>query len=246
MNLQEEVWARLRRQKRQPCLLFAPLAWLKLQWFCHLGNTEIGGFGITAKGDPLHVEDFRTVRQQTSPMTVAMDDEAVADFTDRCVDAGLPPHRFLRVWCHTHPDSSPLPSGVDEETFARVFGSCDWAVMFIISRTAETYARLSFHCGPGADVQLPVRIDWSAWPAALADAKVPLANLLNEWHREFAENVQPISASISMFAPATMDPLVTGSPWEPFAATRDWTDLDQQLLEDFERHEPYHIDPFRP
>lgn len=33
------------------------------------------------------------------------------------------------------------------ETFARVFGSCDWAVMFILGRTAKTFARLKFHVG---------------------------------------------------------------------------------------------------
>ena len=98
MNSRNEKWNR--RKHRQPRLTFAPLAWLKLQFLCHLGDTEIGGFGITAKDDLLYVEDFVTVRQRTSMVTVAMDDQAVADFTDRCVDAGLPPQRFLRVWCH--------------------------------------------------------------------------------------------------------------------------------------------------
>src|SRR5450755_3843707 len=171
MNTKNQT--RRRRRCGPAQLLFAPLAWLKLQFFCHLGDAEIGGFGITSKDDLLYVEDFVTVRQQTSMATVAMDDLAVADFTDRCVDAGLPPQRFLRVWCHTHPGSSPLPSGTDEETFSRVFGPCDWAVMFIVSRTCETYARLSFHVGPHSAMQLPVSVDWSAWPAALADPKMP-------------------------------------------------------------------------
>src|SRR5712692_8492561 len=82
---------------RIPCLTFAPLAWLKLQFFCHAGDTEIAGFGITAKDDPLHVEDFVTVKQRASMVTVAMDDEAVADFMDRCVDRGMQPQQFLRI-----------------------------------------------------------------------------------------------------------------------------------------------------
>ena len=41
--------ARLLRRSpsdRPPVLIFAPLAWLKLQFFCHAGDTEIGGFGV--------------------------------------------------------------------------------------------------------------------------------------------------------------------------------------------------------
>ena len=54
--------------ERYACLTFAPWAWLKLQFFCHAGNTEIGGFGISAEDDPLHVEEFVTVRQQVTPL----------------------------------------------------------------------------------------------------------------------------------------------------------------------------------
>src|ERR1022692_5330710 len=111
-------------------------------------------------------------------MTVVMEDEAIADFSDRCVDQGLLPQNYLRIWCHTHPGSSPEPSGVDEETFARVFGSCDWAVMFILSRTSNTFARLSLNVGPGSAVEIPVAVDWSAWPGILSDPKFSMANLV--------------------------------------------------------------------
>jgi proteasome lid subunit RPN8/RPN11 len=221
-----------RRIRRQPRLIFAPLAWLKLQFFCHLGDTEIGGFGIAAKDDLLYVEEFITVRQHTSSVTAAMDDEAVADFTDRCVDAGIAPQRFLRVWCHTHPGSSPLPSGTDEDTFARVFGACDWAVMFILSRTANTFCRLSFNVGPGSAVEIPVAVDWSAWPAILTDPQFSMASLVAGWHQEFTANIHRIPDSRRLVSPS-----VVSSPWEPFADAWDWTDLDQELLEDFERHE---------
>src|ERR1043166_2263919 len=168
----------LRRAHWDPLLLFAPLAWLKLQYFCHAGQTEVAGFGVTAKDDLLYVEDFVTVRQHAAPMTVSMDDAAVADYSDRCVDAGLSPQRYLRVWCHTHPGVSPEPSGVDEDTFERVFGSCNWAVMFILSRTNQTYARLAFHVGPGGSAHLPVAVDWAAWPATLKGLTGLPANLL--------------------------------------------------------------------
>src|SRR4051812_23373924 len=124
------------RPEPRDALVFAPLAWLKLQWFCHAGGTEVGGFGVTAAHDPLLVEDFLTVRQRTSLVSVQFDDAAVADLFDRLVDRGLPPDRFARIWIHTHPGASPLPSVTDEDTFARSFGGCDWALMFVLSRTA--------------------------------------------------------------------------------------------------------------
>ena len=66
-------------ERKPPTLVFAPLAWLKLQYFCHAGPTEIGGFAITAAHDPLYVEDFQTVRQQASPLSIHFDDAAVAE-----------------------------------------------------------------------------------------------------------------------------------------------------------------------
>ena len=149
----------VRPARRQPCLTFSPLAWLKLQYFCHAGDTEIGGFGVSADDDPLYVEDFVTVRQHVSAVTVRFEDAAVADFFDRCVDAGLAPGRFARIWCHTHPGDSVTPSDTDEETFARTFGSCDWSLMFILGRTGRTYARLAFAAGPGGAFEIPVAVD---------------------------------------------------------------------------------------
>jgi hypothetical protein len=69
---------------------------------------------------------------------------------------------------HTHPGSSAQPSNTDEETFRRCFGTSDWAVMFIVARGGQTYARLRLNAGPGADVILPVEVDFSL-PFAAAD-----------------------------------------------------------------------------
>ena len=54
------------RRSDGPILRFTPTAWAKLQYFCHRGNTEIGGFGLTSAEDLLLVEDFLTVRQSVS------------------------------------------------------------------------------------------------------------------------------------------------------------------------------------
>ena len=60
----------------------------------------------------------------------------------------------------THPGSSTTPSLRDEETFARSFGSVDWAVMFIIAQEGQTYARLRFNIGPGGSLEIPVAVDF--------------------------------------------------------------------------------------
>ena len=125
---------RVRSQRlQQPLLRFTPWAWAKLVWLRDRGPTEIGGFGIAPSDDPLLIEDIRLVKQTTTLVSVAFDDESVADLFDELVDEGLRPEQFARVWIHTHPGDSAHPSGVDEETFARCFGTTDWAVMFILA-----------------------------------------------------------------------------------------------------------------
>jgi hypothetical protein len=163
-------------------LRLTPYAWAKLQRLRDLRDTEVGGFGISAADDLLLVEDVCLIRQLCSPMTVKFDDEAVADYFDRQVDQGLAPERFARIWIHTHPGSSPHPSSTDEETFARCFGSTDWAVMFILARGGQTYARLRFKAGPSGSLVLPVEVDfsqpfpsseWGAWDAEYAESVMP-------------------------------------------------------------------------
>jgi hypothetical protein len=145
-----------------------------------LGDTEVGGFGISAADDLLLIEDVRLIRQWCCPVTVKFDDEAVADFFDAQVDRGLAPERFARIWIHTHPGHSPHPSSTDEETFARCFDSADWAMMFILARGGQTYARLKFRAGPGGALVLPVEVDFQQPFAAAAWA---------EWDAEYAQAV---------------------------------------------------------
>lgn len=171
-------------------LVFAPLAWLKLQYLCHAGPTEVAGFGLTAADDPLYVEDVLVVRQRATPVTVAFDDAAVADLFDAMADAGVPPARFARVWLHTHPGASVTPSSTDEATFARAFGGCDWAVMAVLGRTGRMSARLRFNAGPGGSVELPTAVDWAAWPALAADPDRTLDERVADWQREYATLVE--------------------------------------------------------
>jgi proteasome lid subunit RPN8/RPN11 len=184
--------ARARRRRKEPATVtFSPLAWLKLLMFLHAGDTEVGGFGISSEKQPLYIEDFVTVKQTVTAMTVAFDDTAVADYFDDCIDKGLTPGRFARIWIHTHPGESAQPSSVDEETFDRVFGDCDWAVMLIVSRTQATYARVSFGAGPGGSVMVPVTVDWAAWPQVLLERSAELSAMSEKWMDEFGQNIHP-------------------------------------------------------
>jgi hypothetical protein len=71
----------------------------------------------------------------------------------------------------------------DEETFARVFGRTDWAVMFILARQGQSYARLRFHVGPGGDLDLPVCVDYTR-PFAASDHAA--------WKQQYATCVEAI------------------------------------------------------
>jgi len=82
-------------------LRFAPDAWARLQWFCHRGDTEIGGFGITDPDDLLLIRRFVTVKQSVSMTFVSFDDEAVADYFEDQVQAGVHPEQCGRIWLHT-------------------------------------------------------------------------------------------------------------------------------------------------
>ena len=196
-------------------LTFSPLAWLKLQFLCHAGPTEVAAFGLAAEDDPLYLEDILVVRQRCTPVTVAFDDEAVADLFDSMVDAGIPPGRFARVWLHTHPGASVEPSGTDEDTFHRVFGGCDWAVMAILGRTGNTFARLTFNAGPGGSLNLPVSVDWADWPATahLLAEQVPV------WEQQYVERVESTSWGWPEELTRKGDPSVAfllGDPTDPF------------------------------
>ncbi len=165
----------------QPVLRFSPYAWAKLLFFRDYGQTEIGGFAVTEPDDLLYVADVATVSQKVTSVSVSFDDGSVADFFDRQVDAGRRPEQFARLWLHTHPGESPQPSNVDEETFHRVFGGCDWAVMFVLGKTGRTYARMQFNVGPGGSVAVPVRADY-ARPFAASDHKA--------WEAEYKANIK--------------------------------------------------------
>lgn len=128
------------------------------------------------------MEDIQLVLQTASEVTVAFDDEAVADFFDRHVDQGLQVQQFARVWLHTHPGDSPFPSELDEETFSRVFGRSDWSVMFILAQSGKHYVRLQFGVGPGGSLEIAAEVDF-AQPFAESQHVA--------WEKEYLSCVRP-------------------------------------------------------
>ncbi len=99
-------------KNRRPALRFSPWAWAKLLRLRDLGPTEVGGFGISDAEDLLLIEDFVLIQQNCSPVTVAFDDDAVAEYFDHQIDLGRRPAQVGRVWIHTHPGTSSQPSRV--------------------------------------------------------------------------------------------------------------------------------------
>ena len=220
-------------------LRFSPTAWAKLLYLRDLGDTEVGGFGITPADDLLLVEDVRLVRQTCTGVSVAFDDAAVADFFDHEVDRGLRLEQFARLWLHTHPGDWPEPSSTDEDTFWRVFGRTDWAVMFVLARGGQTYARLRFHVGPGGEMTIPVSVDYRRpFPASDQEA----------WKEEYLANVHQELLPMLDRCARLLEP-AHETFFEPFGADADWLDywpdlfgqpLHQSLDQPLDDKEPWH------
>lgn len=140
-----------------PKITFTPYSWAKILFLRNCSDCEVGAFGIAEGENPLHITDVYIPKQEVTACTVEFADEGIADYFDEMVDRGLKPENFARIWIHTHPGMDPDPSTVDEATFYRAFGKCDWAVMFVIGDT-KTYARLQFNTGPKGSQQIPVSV----------------------------------------------------------------------------------------
>jgi hypothetical protein len=226
---------RRRRSSRRPRLRFSPTAWAKLLYLRDRGSTEIGGFGITPADDLLYVEDIRLVPQRCTAVSVVFDDAAVADFFDEQIDVGRRPDRVGRIWIHTHPGESAEPSFVDEETFARVFGACDWAVMFILACGGQSYCRLHFRSGPGGSFEIPVEIDFGREFAG---------SDLWAWEEEFAATVshdlRGWADTATVLNGTSHAPVLKDEPIR-FDAIEDWGDIDVfeplERLEEASRHD---------
>jgi proteasome lid subunit RPN8/RPN11 len=205
-----------------PVLRFSPTAWAKLLFFRDRGESEIGGFGITAANNLLRIDEFVTVRQEATMASIAFDDLAVADFFETQVDAGRRPEQFARIWLHTHPGNSAQPSSTDEETFCRVFGRCQWAVMFILARSGHSYARLRFNTGPGGEILIPVEVDYH----------LPFGpSAFEAWEAEYQANVRVIPLVRECFG---AQPFLEEELWAGRPVPAEWLE-DMAAMDPAER-----------
>ena len=210
------------RKPAQPVLRFSPTAWAKLMFFRDYGDTEISGFGISDPEDLLCVIDFQTVKQDTTVASISLDDQAIANYFDIQVDAGRKPEQFFRLWLHSHPGNSPTPSTVDEQTFARVFGRSDWAVMCVVAREGKTYARLRFNVGPGGETSIPICVDYS-FPFGASEQEA--------WEAEYRANIKAAELSRGL----VFDDEVLLDSAEPGLSEYS---LPQDILDQLEEMEP--------
>jgi hypothetical protein len=182
-------------------------------------DNEIGGFGISPLNDLLYIEEFVTVKQEVSAISIKFDDNSVADLFDQQVDLGRKPEQFARIWIHSHPSDCPEPSLTDEETFKRVFGACQWAVMFILAKDNSIYTNLRFNVGPGGQSLIHTEIDYSE--------EFGSSNK-NMWDAEYKENIQT-------------KPLKRNTESLSEDSTASWLDefaFPQEFIEEFEEMEP--------
>lgn len=125
---------------KDPILRFSPTAWAKLLYFRDHNETEIGGFGISDPGDLLYVQDFQTVKQQVTSVSVSFYDEAVADFFEDqtalvASHSNLPACGYIRILVVL------LLQAVQTRTpFNVSLAKCDWGVLFIVAQDGKTYA----------------------------------------------------------------------------------------------------------
>jgi hypothetical protein len=167
----------------KPVLRFTPYAWAKLLYLRDLGPTEIGAYAISNEKDPLLVEDLTLVKQKCTAVSTDFDGDGIADYFDDQVALGRKPEQFARIWVHTHPWNSADPSNQDETTFVDSFSGPHWAVMAILAKGGDTYARLKFNYGPGGEIEIPMRVAFDCGFPAVD------AGTVADWQAEYKSKV---------------------------------------------------------
>lgn len=195
-------------------LVFSWTAWSKLLAMLNFGDTEVGGFGITRKTDPLYVEEFQLLPQVSSVASVEFFEGDIQKFTWDMIDRNLDPENYFRVWIHTHPGQSPTPSGTDEETWRKVMGQAPWAVMFILAKGGSIYCR---HRRGNVETVIPVQVDYSTAP--------------NEWWSEYFDCVDEWDfTTISVEAEEPPPTVPANVNWDTVWLDEDTDELYEAIL----------------
>ena len=180
----------------------------------------MGGFAISAAEDLLYIEDVELVRQTCDFASVVFDDQAVADYFDRQVDAGRRSDQVGRIWVHTHPGSLPQPSGTDEKPSPASSAAPT-------GRSCSSWPATVDLCPPG----VPHRAGWFPAPAGRGGLWPPFpASDQAAWREAYLANVQveewpPEPRLLGHLEPSGEQP----GPLNPDA---DWRDLWDEVFQD--------------
>lgn len=129
-------------------------AFAKLNWFrnnCNENNVcgekstkpsflEVSLMGISASEDKInYITDFVCIPQEVSSGLTEPTDAGMLKFSeDMLIDRGIPTIMFRSFWAHTHPGTSPTPSGTDRSTFTKWFKDADLGVMYILAEDDDS------------------------------------------------------------------------------------------------------------
>jgi len=191
-----------------------PAVYWHLQWLCRRTPCEVSAMGIlSAQGEEIKIVDLVVVRQEVSPVHVNLDMNWWADYQVKLYEEGIEPWQGS-CWLHTHPEGLDGPSRTDEETMEQSFGGWNFAMMLILTKDGQFYARVDFdHEFPtGAKGRLglegQVRIAWEEVPERPVDQ-----SLLEQWEREFKERVGENRSSVQV------GPQVVETVWDEIGSS---------------------------
>lgn len=124
---------------------FAKLAWFRIN--CTDDNVdgvvtknpqflEVSLMGVSESPENIgYINDFVCVPQECSSGLTEPDDDGMNTYLETMfLDKGMTFTQCGRFWAHTHPGTSPTPSGTDDTTFTKWFGHTDVGVMYILAK----------------------------------------------------------------------------------------------------------------
>ncbi len=127
-------------------------------------DCEVTMFGVTKPEDPLHVTDFKLVRQVVNSVSSDCDPDYMAEYNEKMyMDHKILPLNCERVWCHTHPmtgETSANPSGKDMNTWNDKDNALkQFYVMMILSKSNHITCKLRIKTNldkavPGIDIPI--------------------------------------------------------------------------------------------
>jgi proteasome lid subunit RPN8/RPN11 len=115
---------------------------LKLRTWRDIGNTEVTGFFVTEKNNPLNVIDAVLARATCSVAAVDIKPDAIQDLYIEQTKNKVYPDQLM-IWWHTHPGGCANPSSQDTATFNKLGKDRTTNYMYILSRTDEETFRVS-------------------------------------------------------------------------------------------------------